>query len=101
MSTARDIALIILIVQAFFFSLIPLTLFGGMAYGVFWLRPRVIAGLRQAFEYAEMAREYVERVCAQLVAPFLWVHGAVRMVTTIAASGARQISKNTCKEVGL
>lgn len=83
METARDIALVFLSLQALVIGLIPFALLAGLAYGVLRLRPLVVMWLRAAFEYAEIAREAVERYSRKIAEPFMRIHSTSRMVSTM------------------
>ncbi len=79
----RDIALIILSLQALVMALVPLALFGGIAYGIHRLRPLVRHYLRLAFSYAELVRARVDSAAHQAASPFIRVHSTVRMTQRI------------------
>ncbi len=83
MGTARDIALIFLSIEAFIVSLIPLAIFGGLAYGVYRLRGWTKTGLQTAQAYAQTAHEHVEKASRAVVDPLVRVYAMAAMVTTI------------------
>ncbi len=83
MGTARDIALIFLSLEAFIASLIPLAIFGGLAYGVYRLRVWTKNGLQTAQAYAQIAHEHVEKASRTVVEPLVRIYTTVEMVTTI------------------
>ncbi|MBN1874464.1 MAG: hypothetical protein JXA33_09565 [Anaerolineae bacterium] len=83
MPVARDIALIFLSLEAFVVALVPLAIFAGLAYGVYWLKLRIRTGLQIAQGYAQEVYEYVERASKAVAEPFIRVHETTQMVTTM------------------
>jgi len=75
-SIVRDISLILLAVEAFVLALVPLALFGGLAYGLWWLRrhDHLPGWLKLAQAYLEVGRAYVELAMAVIVRPVFLVH---------------------------
>ncbi len=83
MGTARDIALIFLSLEAFIFALVPLALFGALAYGAYWVRGYVKEGLMSAFKYAELARLEVKKASFAIAKPFIRVNMFCAKVTAV------------------
>ncbi|MGC9357985.1 MAG: hypothetical protein ACP5GX_08965 [Anaerolineae bacterium] len=83
MEASRDIALIFLSLEALVAALIPLVFFSALAYGIYRLRLIVREYLRLALDYAEKAREAVEKGSKAVAKPFIWVHSKVRMLQII------------------
>jgi hypothetical protein len=94
MGTARDIALIFLSLQAFIVSLIPLAIFGGLAYGVYRLRGWTKTGLQTAQAYAQTAHEHVEKASRTVVEPLVRIYATVEMITTIVNRFFSMFSKS-------
>jgi hypothetical protein len=86
MPGARDIALIILCLEALVAGIVPLILLAALAYGVYWLRGKVVLGLRKALEYAELARLKVEAGMTALVTPFIRAYATAEMIKHIGES---------------
>lgn len=91
MDLLRDLAVILLAAEAFFFALIPLALFGGLVYGVWWLRRHrnMPTWLRSAREYLLLGLSYVEQAMDLAAKPVIvvsrafatvdgWIHGLRR-----------------------
>ncbi len=73
LGTGRDIALIILGVQALAFALIGFILVAALAYGVYRLKLWLREALRQLTAYARMGHRYVEALSHKIAAPFIAV----------------------------
>mgnify|MGYP006309621459 CR=1 FL=1 len=83
MGTARDIALIFLSLEALVMALIPLVLIGGLAYGVYRLHRLTKVYLQKAQVYAQRAHDFVEEASHKIAAPFIEVHAAFSMISTM------------------
>jgi hypothetical protein len=82
MSIVRDISLILLAIEAFVLALVPLILFGGLAYGLWWLRrhERLPSWLKLAQAYLDLGRAYVELAMAAVVRPVFMIHSALSTI---------------------
>lgn len=82
MAIIRDLALILLAIEAFIVALLPLALVGGLVYGVGWLlrRDRLPAWLQVAQAYLALGRAYVELAMAAIVKPILVVHSLLACI---------------------
>jgi len=80
MGNARDIALIFLSIEALVMALVPLVVLAGLAYGVYWVRGKVTAGLHIAQQYARQGYTAVENASLAVAKPFIVLHTTVRMV---------------------
>jgi hypothetical protein len=78
MNVLRDVSVILLAAEAFIFILIPLALFGGLAYGVWRLRRHrnLPTWLGIARNYLMTGLSYVERATEAVTRPVFAVHGA-------------------------
>jgi hypothetical protein len=83
MPGARDIALIILCLEALIAGIVPLILLAGLAYGVYWVRGKVELGLQKAFEYAELARLKVEDLMTAMANPLIHAYATAEMIKSI------------------
>lgn len=83
MGTARDIALILLGLQALIVALVPLVVLSALAYGIYRLCGITRHYLQVAQQYAQKLHSSVERLSQSLVSPLIRVHTTERMVTTI------------------
>ena len=79
MNWIRDFALILLAAEAFVMALMPLVLFGGLVYGLWWLQrhENLPSWLRVAQAYLALGRSYVELAMRIVVRPILQVHAAL------------------------
>ncbi len=82
MAVLRDVALILLAVEAFALALIPLALLGGLVYGLSWLQrhENLPAWLKLCQAYVSLGLGYVQALMALLVRPIVWVHRALATV---------------------
>ena len=82
MIVVRDLSLILLALEAFVLALVPLVLFGGLVYGLWWLRRRenLPSWLRLAQAYLALGRAYVELAMRVVVRPILLVHSILATV---------------------
>ena len=82
MNWIRDLSLILLAVEAFVVALIPLVLFGGLVYGLWWLQRRenLPSWLRVAQAYLALGRGYVALAMRAVVKPILLIHSVVATV---------------------
>ncbi|MGD2143176.1 MAG: hypothetical protein PVF54_01720 [Anaerolineae bacterium] len=78
MNLLRDLSLIILALEAAIVTLIPLALFGGVVYGVWWLlRHRNLpTWLRTGRDYLTVGLSYVELAADTVMKPVFAVHMA-------------------------
>ncbi len=82
MGVLRDIALILLAIEAFALALIPLALLGGLVYGLAWLQRRenLPSWLKLAQAYVSLGQGYAHWLMALIVRPILWLHEATATV---------------------
>ncbi|RLC78099.1 MAG: hypothetical protein DRI81_07385 [Chloroflexi bacterium] len=82
MIVLSNLSLILLAAEAFILALVPLTLCGGLVYGLWWLQRRenLPSWLRLAQAYLELGRAYVEAAMAAVVKPILLLHSAAATV---------------------
>jgi hypothetical protein len=82
MNWIRDLSLILLAIELFIMALVPLALFGGMVYGLWWLRRRenLPAWLKLGQAYVTLIQAYVELAMATAVRPILRVYTALATV---------------------
>ncbi|MGD2178773.1 MAG: hypothetical protein PVG71_13235 [Anaerolineae bacterium] len=96
MNVLRDLSVILLAAEACIFILIPLALFAGLVYGVWWLlRHRNLpTWLRMAREYLMTGLSYVEVATEAVAKPVLAVHGALATVEAwIRAVAGREVNR--------
>ena len=96
MNVLRDLSVILLAAEAFVFILIPLALFGGLVYGVWWLlrHQNLPTWLRVAREYLMTGLSYVELAMEAVTKPVFAVHGAFTTVETwIRAITGREVNR--------
>lgn len=91
MGTARDIALIFLSIQALVVALVPLAIFGALAYGVFKLIGLTRTYLRKAQVYAQQAQYAVERASRAVAEPFIKAHAAWNAASAVLQSLNRRV----------
>ena len=91
MATLRDVALILLAVEAFALALIPLVLLGGLVYGMAWLQrhENLPSWLKVVQAYVSLVQAYVQLVMAFLVKPILVIHKTLATVQRWLGMGAR------------
>ena len=79
MTVFRDVAIVILAVEAFVLMLLPLVVLGGLVYGLWWLRrhENLPSWLRLTRAYVSLGLSYVELAMAMIVRPILFVNGAL------------------------
>lgn len=96
MTILRDISLILLAVEAFVLTTVPLVLFGGLVYGLWWLQrhDNLPSWLGLARAYLALGRAYVELAMAAVVRPLLLVHSILSAVLgwlgALVKSGGRR-----------
>ena len=98
MAVLRDLSIILLAVEAFVLAMVPLTLLGGLVYGLWWLRrhENLPSWLHLAQTYLNLGRSYVELAMAAVVRPILFVNSVVQAIqgwldaiATFAKGGSR------------
>ena len=72
----QSVAVILLVLEAMVLLLIPGVVVFGLWYGVRWLRRKLLPLFAQARKYLSLAKLYVERASAALVAPLFAAHAA-------------------------
>ena len=82
MTVLRDLSLILLAIEAFVLAVVPLTLLGGLVYGLWWLQrhENLPSWLQLARTYLELGRSYVELAMATVVRPILFVDSILARV---------------------
>jgi len=82
MTVLRDLSLILLTGAAFVMVLVPLVLFGGLVYGLWWLQrhENLPSWLKVAQAYLALGRAYVELAMRAVVRPILLIHSILAMV---------------------
>ncbi len=82
MNWIRDVALILLAVEAFVFAMVPLVLFGGLVYGLWWLQrhENLPSWLQVIQAYVALVQAYVELAMSIVVRPVLQVHNILATV---------------------
>ena len=73
---ARDVAIILLALEAFVFCLVVLLATHFLQRGLRRLLPQVALALAQAREFMIRLQGLVERLMAAIRAPFVWIDGA-------------------------
>lgn len=89
LGTARDIALIVLGVQALAVALIVFVLVAALAYAVYRLKLWLRDALRKLTAYARLGHGYVEQFSRKVAAPFIKAESKAAQVQTIMR-GVRQ-----------
>ena len=94
MGTARDIALIFLSLQALVIALVPLAIFGALAYGVFKLIGITRTYLRKGQIFAQQAQYAVERASRGVAEPFVKAHAAWNAVCAVLQGLNRRVRRH-------
>ena len=73
MNWIRDLAVVLLAVEAFFIALVPLALLGGLVYGLWWLlrHENLPSWLGVVHAYLSLAQAYIELAMQTLTSPIL------------------------------
>ena len=74
MAPLRDIAVILLVLEAMVLMLVPAAVIGAILYSVRWLRRKLPPLFAQARKILALVRLYVERTGAAMVAPLITIH---------------------------
>jgi hypothetical protein len=79
MGWIRDLSIILLAIEAFVFALLPLALFGGLVYAIWWLhrRENLPSWLKLTQAYIALIQAHVELAMATVVRPILRIHAAL------------------------
>ncbi|MDY7075694.1 MAG: hypothetical protein SXV54_02090 [Chloroflexota bacterium] len=82
MSLLRNLSLILLAGEAFVIALMPLALFGGLVYGLWWLQrhENLPTWLKLAQTYVALGQSYVELAMQAVVRPILRIQATLAMV---------------------
>jgi len=82
MNVLRDLSVILLAAEAFILTLIPLALFGGLVYGMWWLlkHENLPTWLRMMREGVNKLQSYVEQAMRAVVEPILVVNSTLAKV---------------------
>jgi hypothetical protein len=82
MAVIRDLALILLAIEAFVIALVPLALVGALVYGMGWLlrRDHLPAWIKVVQAYLALGLAYVELAMAAIVKPILAIHSVLARV---------------------
>ncbi len=71
MNPFRDVAVIVLAIEALLLMLIPLIITFALAYGVHWLRHKLSSLFEKLRHYVDLFQRLVERGSAAVVAPLI------------------------------
>lgn len=82
MGIVRDLSVVLLAAEAFVLALVPLVLFGGLVYGMWWLQrhENLPSWLALARAYLEVGRATVALAMAVVVRPFMLIYSVVGTV---------------------
>lgn len=82
MSVLRDISIILLAVESFVFALVPLAIFGGLVYGLWWLRrhENLPAWLKIVRTYFDQACQAIERGMGAVARSIYAIHSGAAAV---------------------
>jgi hypothetical protein len=82
MNWLRDFAVILLAIEIFVIALVPLMLFGGLVYGLWWLQrhENLPSWLRLAQAYLSLGQAYVELAMLTVIRPILRIHATLATV---------------------
>ena len=81
MAPLRDIAVILLALEAMVLMLVPAAVIGVCWYGVKWLRRKLPPLFAQARKILALVRLYVERTGAAVAAPLITICGSINKIT--------------------
>jgi hypothetical protein len=93
LATARDWSVILLALEAFLASLVPLFILFKLVQWLGRLLSKVVPVLRQAQQYILKAKHYIERAMELIAAPFIWVNSVAVGIKEGAASVRRLLAK--------
>jgi hypothetical protein len=91
MGTARDIALIFLSLEALVIALVPLAIFGALAYGVYKLIGVTRTYMRKGQVLAQQAHYAVERASRAVAEPFIKAHAAWEAAVAVVQGIHRRV----------
>jgi hypothetical protein len=82
MTVLRDLSIILLAIEAFVLAMVPLTLLGGLVYGLWWLRrhENLPSWLHLAQTYLDLGKSYVELAMAAVVRPIFLASSVVQAI---------------------
>jgi hypothetical protein len=80
MAPLRDIAVILLALEAMVLMLVPAAVIGASLYGVRWLRRKLPPLFAQARKILALVRLYVERTGAAIVAPLITIYAVAAQI---------------------
>ncbi len=82
MNLLRDLSLILLAGGAFVMALVPLVLFGGAVYGLWYLQrhENLPTWLKVAQAYLALGRAYVELAMRAVVRPIMLIHSILATI---------------------
>ena len=80
MAPLRDVAVIMLALEAMVLMLIPAAAIGACWYGVRWLRRKLPPLFAQARKILALARLYVERTGAAVAAPLITIYAVAAQI---------------------
>lgn len=82
MPIARDLSIMLLAAAGFVLALIPLALFGGLVYGLWWLQrhENLPSWLKVAQAYVDLGRAYVELAMKVVARPVLLARAVLATV---------------------
>ena len=82
MSVLRDVSVILLAVEAFVLVFVPLAIFGGLVYGLWWLRrhENLPSWLKIMRAFFDRACQVIETGMSTVVRPIFAIHSAVATV---------------------
>ncbi len=82
MNWIRNLALILLAAEAFIAALVPLALFGGLVYGMWWLQrhENLPTWLQLIRAYLSLAQSYVELAMQMIIKPVVQVNAILATI---------------------
>ncbi len=82
MNWIRNLALILLAAEAFIAALVPLALFGGLVYGMWWLQrhENLPTWLQLIRAYVSLAQSYIELAMQMIIKPVVQVNAILATI---------------------
>ncbi len=80
MAPVRDVALILLILEAMVMMLVPAAVIGATWYGVRWVRRKLPPLFAQVRRILALVRLYVDRTGAAMVAPLITIYAVAAQI---------------------
>jgi hypothetical protein len=93
MSTGASVALVFLIIQMIFATLIVLVLFAAMVFGMYKLRQVIVRFMPKVHAFTQKVADAAHLISDKVALPFIWANGISANVQGTVKAARRRVTR--------